>query len=729
MLLAVMMMFPAVMIGALPDTTTVNGTHFYKINLAKNTTGYQSVYFMTPSSPKVSIKDNPGNNEFWYILETNDTPTGTFERDHIAHYCYIVNAVSGQYLYYTGANSNSIVTDAVEMKDINAAGLENDRFKFIIKKSGNSSTYNCCIYPKIAAENNQSNGNSSNLWESNSHGYLAIGTPNDQYGNNITLSKERNGQWTSQWVFVSSSLFAAPTITFNNETNSFSISHSTLTSGCTIYYTLDGSTPSTTSNVYSEPVFVETTETVKAVVIRDNDNILLTEVGSLEVEPVDIVAPTVTNTYDGYISLSTTTIGATIHYTTNGDTPDNTSTEYEDEPFDLGNATVIKAIAYLGEEYSDVTTYEVPQYDAPTISFNSSTSEVTITCTGATGIYYTTDGSAPTTSSSTYSEPFTISSTTTVKAIATHAGYLTSNVAELTIVLQCAAPVISKTSATTFTIECNYPTSGVTIYYNTGDGNQEDPTNESTEYTGEVTFDESDLPFTVKAIAYADNYEHSAVTSLTIAPAHDYSQDYLTFRILEDGTICWKAFGDLTKTIQYSINNGAWTTWTSTSEGATIPVQAGNLVRLKGTDYPYATSKSAYSGFEGGDATFDIEGNIHSLLYGDDFTDNNSLTNSTYQFCSLFKKSRVISAENLVLPATTLKNYCYRALFSWCTTLEKAPVLPATTLATGCYWYMFEQCAIETAPELNATTLKQECYGHMFEGCSNLYNIICFATS
>ena len=210
---------------------------------------------------------------------------------------------------------------------------------------------------------------------------------------------------------------------------------------------------------------------------------------------------------------------------------------------------------------------------------------------------------------------------------------------------------------------------------------------------------------------------------------HDYSADYLTFRVLTPGTICWKSFGDLTKTIEYSIDNGAWTSITSTSDGATISVAEGNLVRFRGSNTVYATSKSAYSGFEGGTATYDIEGNIMSLLYGDNFSASTNLPNSSYIFCSLFKKAPVISAEHLILPATTLKEYCYRALFSYCTTLTKAPELPATTLAKGCYWYMFEQCAITEAPVLKATTLVSECYGHMFEGCGLLNKITCLATS
>ena len=180
---------------------------------------------------------------------------------------------------------------------------------------------------------------------------------------------------------------------------------------------------------------------------------------------------------------------------------------------------------------------------------------------------------------------------------------------------------------------------------------------------------------------------------------HDYSADYLTFRVLTPGTISWKAVGSVAKTIDYSIDNGAW------------------------------TSKSNYSGFEGGTATYDIEGNIMSLLDGDNFAESTTFQGGSYIFCSLFKKAPVISAEHLVLPATTLKEYCYRALFSWCTTLTKAPELPATTLATGCYWYMFEQCGITEAPVLNATTLVNECYGHMFEGCGLLNRITCLATS
>ena len=81
----------------------------------------------------------------------------------------------------------------------------------------------------------------------------------------------------------------------------------------------------------------------------------------------------------------------------------------------------------------------------------------------------------------------------------------------------------------------------------------------------------------------------------------------------------------------------------------------------------------------------------------------------------------VVDASNLILPATTLVNYCYLCMFDGCTSLTKAPKLPATTLTDGCYEYMFQDCtSLVIAPELPATTLANSCYYRMFDGCTSL---------
>lgn len=229
----------------------------------------------------------------------------------------------------------------------------------------------------------------------------------------------------------------------------------------------------------------------------------------------------------------------------------------------------------------------------------------------------------------------------------------------------------------------------------------------------------------VSCIVDEDNF---IIFNHVVPVIHDYSLDYLTFTILTSGTIKWNSIGSgQAKTISYSINDGEWTSITA-SDSTTFNVSTGDVVRFKGTNTSYAKDKNNYSGFEGGTATFDIEGNIMSLIYGDNFESNNTLSGN-YNFCSIFKLSNCVSAENLVLPATSLTNYCYRAMFSLCSSLTIAPQLPATTLATGVYWYMFEGCNITTAPDLLATTLVNECYGNMFTKCSKLNYIKCLATS
>lgn len=115
--------------------------------------------------------------------------------------------------------------------------------------------------------------------------------------------------------------------------------------------------------------------------------------------------------------------------------------------------------------------------------------------------------------------------------------------------------------------------------------------------------------------------------------------------------------------------------------------------------------------------------NSHVLTIPSELPNKNFDSSYTYQFGRLFHSNSTIEdTGNLILPATTLVDYCYYQMFGECTGLTTAPELPATTLAEYCYNSMFEGCTgLTSAPSsLPATTLAESCYYLMFMNCSSL---------
>ena len=187
---------------------------------------------------------------------------------------------------------------------------------------------------------------------------------------------------------------------------------------------------------------------------------------------------------------------------------------------------------------------------------------------------------------------------------------------------------------------------------------------------------------------------------------HDYSQDYLTFEALEDGTFSFQT------TIDYSIDNGK--TWTTLSANTNTPtVNQSNKILWKGEiTFPINTGYSFSS-----TGQFNVSGNAYSILYNEPTTENIG------KVASLFARSKVVSAKNLYLGNSeqTVPLYGLANLFLNCTSLIEAPELPATILSYGCYDHMFSGCtSLTTAPELPATTLDHSCYAGMFSGCTSL---------
>ena len=214
-----------------------------------------------------------------------------------------------------------------------------------------------------------------------------------------------------------------------------------------------------------------------------------------------------------------------------------------------------------------------------------------------------------------------------------------------------------------------------------------------------------------------------------------FDDEYLTFEALESGTFTLTIGSAVTTgdvvSVSYSLDNGE--TWTTTNnvQGqrvviTTPTIQSGGLVMWKGNNRVMSSNASGtiqyMSCIFSSSGYYSVRGNIMSLLYGDNFKNETSLVGKIFSFRNLFSgSSKLKSAKNLSLAATTLASYCYYYMFQGCTSLTVAPELPATTLTQSCYQYMFSNCTnLTAAPALPATTLANSCYSNMFNGCKSL---------
>jgi|GEM_PF-1331634 len=237
------------------------------------------------------------------------------------------------------------------------------------------------------------------------------------------------GKWINSPVTEATYTILSPTITISpNGGNIDQATTVTITkdffSG-SIFYTLDGSTPTVASLLYTSPITITNSIILKAVNIFGG---IASEVKTAEFIVTNRVVSILPNggtlIDNTNVSLTSQTAGVTIYYTTNGDTPTTSSTLYS-QPFNITTTTTIKAIAVLndvaGAVYTATITITGPNVNiTPNGGSFSDVLNVTLASpTAGSSIYYTTDGSNPTSSSTLYSGPISVNSfTTTIKAVA-----------------------------------------------------------------------------------------------------------------------------------------------------------------------------------------------------------------------------------------------------------------------------------------------------------------------
>lgn len=255
-------------------------------------------------------------------------------------------------------------------------------------------------------------------------------------------------------VSLPSPVISSPTGTYPEP---ISVSITCTNPSATIYYTTSGNLPvigTGFTKVYSGPFQQIQSGTIRAMAVLSGlPNSKITTSFITITNPGIAANPVISPGSGSYagaqtITLSTTTSGASIYYTTNGNAPlfgvPNSFTKLYSSPFQINSTATIRAVAVKsGLENSAVsvaniiitnpTALAATPIISPSTGIYAGSQNVSVSCAtlGAT-IYYTTSGNTPVIGAGftkVYSGSFNIASSTTVRAMATAPGMLNSAVA------------------------------------------------------------------------------------------------------------------------------------------------------------------------------------------------------------------------------------------------------------------------------------------------------------
>ena len=155
------------------------------------------------------------------------------------------------------------------------------------------------------------------------------------------------------------------------------------------------------------------------------------------------------------------------------------------------------------------TTVATPTFSVASGTYSAAQTVSIVDATAGATIYYTTNGTGPTGSSTKYTAPIKVSANETIKAIATAPNLKTSAEGQASYVIAAttvATPTFSVASGTysaAQTVSITDATAGATIYYTT---NGAGPTGSSAKYTAPIKVSANE---TIKAIATAPNLKTS----------------------------------------------------------------------------------------------------------------------------------------------------------------------------------------------------------------------------
>jgi len=322
---------------------------------------------------------------------------------------------------------------------------------------------------------------------------------------------------------------------------------SSATKGVKFYYTTDGSDPTAASSGPVDPdsqIVVGVSGAFKVRGFKEGfeSSVISSNQFVLKVATPKIASSVTTSELPIDVTLNSETPSAQIYWSIDGQDPrPETSNLYESgRPISLARSGVLKVRAFRkGFVDSDVVSQEFKfSVGLPRIQPQSSTNinQVTVTLSSATpldiplsGLFITTDGSDPTTSSVRYEAPFVVATNAVIKVLGVRSGFASSSISSADLRIKTPAPVMSPASGyfpngTSVSFALSQVRADAKIYY-TLDGSE--PNETSTVYTS---------PFTVNQVV-------SAGQDLRLVRARAFSPNTLPSEIVSGQPVQENAIG------------------------------------------------------------------------------------------------------------------------------------------------------------------------------------------
>jgi hypothetical protein len=271
--------------------------------------------------------------------------------------------------------------------------------------------------------------------------------PGTWTGNYYTIGKIENGCTINFEFFTNPSEVKEPSFSLpGGQYNSGQyVEISSTTSNAQIRYTIDGSDPTNNhGKLYDAPVLISKSTVLKAIAFKGGmaDSTVISEEYTINI-PLNVAKPNILPKGGNYtspqdISIFSDTAGATIKYTLDGSTPGLSHGFVYDAPIRIDSNSIIKAMAYKkmmndSDEARELYLLEIdsqvskPFFDHFEGSYDNPIHVSIFSDTAEAKIYYTMDGSEPSSSNGIYyANPILIDSTKNLKAIAIKDGFVDS---------------------------------------------------------------------------------------------------------------------------------------------------------------------------------------------------------------------------------------------------------------------------------------------------------------